>query len=169
MARTLNTNILSNRSGAEHNDVVLFLGRCHRGRSFLDRVSRAAPSRVGELLRELPKVICDDGRVWKAVQLQRRVAGPGDQSAAVSCRLRAARNAERSLRTARDVYSELGPQAPIEVIARRAGVGERTLYRRFPTKADLIRAALEQCIGEDLTPTIEDARRSDDPLSGLAN
>jgi AcrR family transcriptional regulator len=80
----------------------------------------------------------------------------------------AARNAERILRAARDVYDELGPEAPIETIARRAGVGERTLYRRFPTKADLIRAALDHCIAKDLTPTIEAARRADDPLRGLA-
>ena len=80
----------------------------------------------------------------------------------------AARNVERILRAARDVYSELGPDAPVEAVARRAGVGERTLYRRFPTKADLVRAALDQSIAEDLTPTIEDARRSDDPLRGLA-
>lgn len=80
----------------------------------------------------------------------------------------AARNAERILRAARDVYDELGPDAPIEAIARRAGVGERTLYRRFPTKADLIGAALDQCIAEDLTPTIEAVRHADDPLRGLA-
>ena len=80
----------------------------------------------------------------------------------------AARNAERILRAARDVYGEFGPDAPIEAIARRAGVGERTLYRRFPTKAELIRAALDQCIAEDLTPTIEAARGTDDPLLGLA-
>jgi AcrR family transcriptional regulator len=80
----------------------------------------------------------------------------------------AARNAERILRAAREVYDELGPEAPIEAIARRAGVGERTLYRRFPTKAELIMAALDQCIAEDLTPTIEAVRRADDPLRGLA-
>ena len=80
----------------------------------------------------------------------------------------AARNVERILRAARDVYGELGPDAPVEAVARRAGVGERTLYRRFPTKADLVRAALDQSIAEDLTPAIEDARRADDPLRGLA-
>ncbi len=80
----------------------------------------------------------------------------------------AARNAERILRATRDVYDELGPEAPIEAIARRAGVGERTLYRRFPTKAELVRAALDQCIAEDLTPTIEAARRATDPLEGVA-
>lgn len=80
----------------------------------------------------------------------------------------AARNAERILRATRDVYGELGPDAPIEAIASRAGVGERTLYRRFPTKAELVRAALDQCIAEDLTPTIEAARAAGDPLDGLA-
>jgi AcrR family transcriptional regulator len=80
----------------------------------------------------------------------------------------AARNAARILRAARDVYGELGPEAPIEAVARRAGVGERTLYRRFPTKGELIRAALDQCIAEDLTPTIEAVRGAEDPLEGLA-
>ena len=80
----------------------------------------------------------------------------------------AARNAERILRAAREIYGEFGPEAPIEAIARRAGVGERTLYRRFPTKAELIRAALDQCIAEDLTPTIEAVRGAADPLHGLA-
>jgi AcrR family transcriptional regulator len=80
----------------------------------------------------------------------------------------AARNAERILRAARDVYGELGPEAPIEAVARRAGVGERTLYRRFPTKRELVRAALDQCIAEGLTPTIEAVRDVTDPLEGLA-
>jgi AcrR family transcriptional regulator len=79
----------------------------------------------------------------------------------------AARNAERILRAARAVYGELGPDAPIEAVARRAGVGERTLYRRFPAKADLVRAALDQGVAEDLTPVIEAALRMDDPLCGL--
>ncbi|OBK43685.1 TetR/AcrR family transcriptional regulator [Mycobacterium sp. 1081908.1] len=79
----------------------------------------------------------------------------------------AARNAERILRAARAVYGELGPDAPMEAVARRAGVGERTLYRRFPAKADLVRAALDQSIAEDLTPVIDSARRADDPLRGL--
>lgn len=79
----------------------------------------------------------------------------------------AARNAERILRAARDVYGEMGADAPMEAIARRAGVGERTLYRRFPTKGDLINAALDQSIAEDLTPVIEKARTDKDPMRGL--
>jgi AcrR family transcriptional regulator len=80
----------------------------------------------------------------------------------------AARNVERILRAAREVYGELGADAPIEAVARRAGVGERTLYRRFPTKADLVQAALDQIIAEDIAAAIEDARRTVDPLRGLA-
>jgi AcrR family transcriptional regulator len=79
----------------------------------------------------------------------------------------AARNVDRILRAARDVYAELGPDAPVEAVARRAGVGERTLYRRFLTKADLVRAALDHSIAEDLMPAIDEARRADDPLRGL--
>jgi AcrR family transcriptional regulator len=79
----------------------------------------------------------------------------------------AARNAERIMRAAREVYGELGPEAPVEAIARHAGVGERTLYRRFPTKGELIRAALDQSIAEDLIPAIEEARAANDPLRGL--
>jgi AcrR family transcriptional regulator len=56
----------------------------------------------------------------------------------------------------------------METVARRAGVGERTLYRRFPTKGVLVRAALDQCIAEDLTPTIEAVRGAEDPLEGIA-
>jgi AcrR family transcriptional regulator len=79
----------------------------------------------------------------------------------------AARNVERILRAARDVYGELGPDAPVEAVARRAGVGERTLYRRFPAKADLVRAALDQAVAEQLTPAIAEARRDRDALRGL--
>jgi AcrR family transcriptional regulator len=80
----------------------------------------------------------------------------------------AARNVERILLAAREVYAEFGPDAHMELVARRAGVGERTLYRRFPTKGDLVRAALDQSIAENLLPAIDKARRNINPLRGLA-
>ena len=79
----------------------------------------------------------------------------------------AARNADRILRAAREIYAELGPDAPMDAIARRAGVGERTLYRRFPTKGELSRAVIDQSIAETLTPVIVRALRSRNPLRGL--
>ncbi|MGH3677013.1 MAG: TetR/AcrR family transcriptional regulator [Mycobacterium sp.] len=81
----------------------------------------------------------------------------------------AARNAERIVRAAREIYAELGPDAPMDAIARRAGVGERTLYRRFPTKGELARAVIDESIAENLSPVIERARRSRNPLRGLTD
>jgi len=80
----------------------------------------------------------------------------------------AARNAERIVRTARAAFAEDGPDVSLDEIARRAAVGIRTLYRHFPHKGDLVRAALDQSIAEDLAPAIERALADDDPLRGLS-
>ena len=79
----------------------------------------------------------------------------------------AARNSERITRAAREVYAESGPDATLDEIARRADVGIATLYRRFPNKEELLRAAIEQGIGEQLSPAIEQALGDDDPKRGL--
>ncbi|MEU2771424.1 helix-turn-helix domain-containing protein [Streptomyces sp. NPDC007162] len=79
----------------------------------------------------------------------------------------AARNAERILRSAREVFAESGPDAQLDEIAQHAGVGIRTLYRRFPSKAVLAKAALEQGIAEYIAPAIEEALLDDDPLRAL--
>lgn len=81
----------------------------------------------------------------------------------------AARNVERILHAAREVFADLGPEAPLEEIARRAGVGIRTLYRHFPHKEDLVRAALDQSIAEDLSPAIKRALDDDNPLRGVTS
>lgn len=47
-------------------------------------------------------------------------------------------NYESLLAAARDVFSEKGAGAPLDDIARRAGVGNATMYRHFPTRRDLI-------------------------------
>jgi AcrR family transcriptional regulator len=50
----------------------------------------------------------------------------------------AARNLELLLAAARELFSERGPDIPLDEVARRAGVGNATLYRHFPTRGDLI-------------------------------
>ncbi len=52
-------------------------------------------------------------------------------------------NRERLLRSARDAFADEGAAASLQGIARRAGVGVGTLYRHFPTRADLIGAVFE--------------------------
>ena len=51
-------------------------------------------------------------------------------------------NLGRILSAARDVFAEEGYEASMEAIAARAEVGVGTLYRRFPTKADLLDAVV---------------------------
>lgn len=50
----------------------------------------------------------------------------------------AQRNYDRLLATAGEVFSERGVDAPLDDIARRAGIGNATMYRHFPTRRDLI-------------------------------
>ena len=78
--------------------------------------------------------------------------------AATPRRLRAdaRRNQEGLLAAARDVIVERGPGAPLEDIARRAGVGIGTLYRRFPDR----RALLKAVVLDALTRTTEAAGRA---------
>jgi AcrR family transcriptional regulator len=66
-----------------------------------------------------------------------------DQSA-TPLRADAERNRERILATARQVFAERGLSASLEDIARRAGVGVGTLYRRFPSREDLIGAVFAE-------------------------
>jgi AcrR family transcriptional regulator len=53
----------------------------------------------------------------------------------------AERNRSRIVEAARQVFAEQGLDAPLTDVARRAGVGIATLYRRFPTRGDLITGA----------------------------
>ncbi|WP_327679684.1 TetR/AcrR family transcriptional regulator [Kitasatospora sp. NBC_00458] len=60
-------------------------------------------------------------------------------------RVDARRNLESVLRAAREVFGEFGYGAPMEEVARRAGVGVGTVYRRFPSKEVLVqRIAAEE-------------------------
>lgn len=52
----------------------------------------------------------------------------------------ARRNVELLLTAAREVFAEQGVNAPLDDVARRAGVGNATLYRRFPTRQALLEA-----------------------------
>ncbi|RII14954.1 putative HTH-type transcriptional regulator TtgW [Streptomyces sp. YIM 130001] len=51
----------------------------------------------------------------------------------------ALRNRERIVAAAREVFVELGPEVPLDEIARRAEVGNATLYRHFADRGELIR------------------------------
>jgi AcrR family transcriptional regulator len=50
----------------------------------------------------------------------------------------ALRNRERIVAAAREMLVEQGPEVPLDEVARRAGVGNATLYRHFPDRGALI-------------------------------
>ncbi|MFD8818084.1 TetR/AcrR family transcriptional regulator [Streptomyces sp. NPDC059627] len=51
----------------------------------------------------------------------------------------ALRNRERIVSAAREMFTEYGPDVPLDDIARRAGVGNATVYRNFPDRDALVR------------------------------
>lgn len=56
----------------------------------------------------------------------------------------AARNRAKVLDAARAAFAEHGPDAQMDDVARRAGVGVGTVYRHFPTKQALAAALVEE-------------------------
>lgn len=56
----------------------------------------------------------------------------------------ARRNRDQVIAAAKAVFAESGVDVPMEMIARRAGVGVGTLYRRFPDRGELIAAVAAQ-------------------------
>jgi AcrR family transcriptional regulator len=80
----------------------------------------------------------------------------------------AERNRERILEAAREAFAEDGLAVTLDEIARRAGVGVGTVYRRFPDKEQLIDALFEERIGE-VVALAEAALRRDDAWEGLVS
>ncbi|WP_233192800.1 TetR/AcrR family transcriptional regulator [Acidimangrovimonas sediminis] len=60
--------------------------------------------------------------------------GPEGDKARRKPRADSLRNREKLLSAAAEVFREGGPEASLEAVARRAGVGIGTLYRHFPTR-----------------------------------
>lgn len=92
---------------------------------------------------------------------------PGDHPGPVGRRRQeAARNDGALLDAARVVFAVHGVDAPVALIAERAGTGIGSLYRRYPTKEALLQhlclAAMEQSI-----EAAEQALADPDPWRGL--
>ena len=80
----------------------------------------------------------------------------------------AALNRERILHAAREVFGRRGLGVTLDDVAKHAGVGVGTVYRRFPTKEALVRAVFEQ----DLEMRQESAQKAlghPDPWQGLVD
>src|SRR3954466_14337618 len=92
--------------------------------------------------------------------------GPVTVSAAHPLRADAQRNLERILEAARAAFAERGLDVGVEEIARRAGVGKATFFRRFPSKDALVLAVLEGFV-EQVEAAADRAVAAEDPMEGL--
>ncbi len=79
----------------------------------------------------------------------------------------AQRNRQAVLAAARDLFADRGLDVSMDEIARRAGVGVGTVYRRFPDKAVLIDALFEDRL-ETLVQIAEQSLDRDDPWEAVA-
>jgi AcrR family transcriptional regulator len=77
-------------------------------------------------------------------------------------RVDAQRNLARVLEAAAEAFAERGPDVSVDEIARRAGVGHATVFRRFPTKDALIRAVVRQRL-DDVAALADAALAAENP------
>jgi AcrR family transcriptional regulator len=78
----------------------------------------------------------------------------------------AIRNRERVLEAAKAVFSAGGPDASLEAVAKRAGVGIGTLYRHFPTREALFEAVYHREV-QQLTELAEQLKTEAEPVDAL--
>ncbi|MEV4566348.1 helix-turn-helix domain-containing protein [Nonomuraea sp. NPDC049419] len=78
----------------------------------------------------------------------------------------AARNRDKLLAAATEIFADRGIDAPLEHIARRAGVSIGTLYNHFPTREALLAEVLPQQLAA-LERISADAMAEPDPWDGF--
>jgi AcrR family transcriptional regulator len=94
------------------------------------------------------------------------VPPPDSTAETPALRADADRNRRRLLTAAREVFAEHGLDVTLDDIARHAGLGVGTAYRRFPNKGVLV----EELLVEQITTMRDIARRqlsAPDPIAGL--
>lgn len=89
-----------------------------------------------------------------------------DGSGGRGLRVDAERNRERILAAAREVFAEQGLDAATNEVARRAGVGIATLFRRFPSRDDLVDAVFREKM-TSYVAAVEAAVADPDPWRGF--
>ncbi|EBA07233.1 transcriptional regulatory protein [Sagittula stellata E-37] len=78
----------------------------------------------------------------------------------------AARNRDLLIEAAKGVLGQGGPNASLEAVARRAGVGIGTLYRHFPNREELFHAVFRREM-EQLADLAEGLDGTNDPVAAL--
>src|SRR5215471_2479877 len=104
--------------------------------------------------------------LFKRSRLNRPQKPSGVKKSERKPRVDAVRNRERVLEAAEAVFSTGGPDASLEAVARRAGVGIGTLYRHFPTREALFEAVYRREV-QQLADLAEQLKQEADPVEAL--
>jgi len=80
----------------------------------------------------------------------------------------AQQNRDAIVAAAREVFGEQGLEAPLGAVARRAGVGSATLYRRFGSKTELVAEAFRSEL-EAYAELIQEGLDDPDPWRGFVH
>lgn len=81
----------------------------------------------------------------------------------------AAENRQALIAAAREVYAEGGLNAPFSAVAKRAGVGQGSLYRHFPDRTALAVAVFEDNVRDLEEYTAPEDRTVDDLLDRVVD
>jgi AcrR family transcriptional regulator len=81
----------------------------------------------------------------------------------------AAENRRALIAAAREVYAEGGLNVPFSAVAKRAGVGQGSLYRHFPDRTTLAVAVFEENVGDLEAYTSPPDRTIDDLLDRVVD
>jgi AcrR family transcriptional regulator len=92
----------------------------------------------------------------------------GSEAAARPLRRDAERNRQRILEAATEVFNERGLDVSLDEIARHAGVGVGTVYRRFRNKEELVEALFMSRL-DQVAAIADQAFEAPDPWSGLVS
>jgi AcrR family transcriptional regulator len=92
---------------------------------------------------------------------------PGPQAPTTRLRADAARNRRAIIDAAGELYGQRGLDTPFDDIARRAGVGNATLYRHFPSRCTLLAAVFADTLARVVTAA-EQALTISDPWDAFA-
>lgn len=99
-----------------------------------------------------------------------RMSASDTATASVEAPIRAdaRHNRDRIVSVSRELFAQRGLDVPMTTIARRAGVGVATLYRRFPSKESLVTVAFEEQF-VNCTTSLNEALADPDPWRGFSS
>ncbi|MET8938169.1 TetR/AcrR family transcriptional regulator [Streptomyces rubiginosohelvolus] len=106
------------------------------------------------------------GRVAEAAA--GKSAAPTTSCRVARPRADALRNRERIVSAARELFVEFGPDVALDDVARRAGVGNATLYRNFPDRAALTHEVVLAVTSRTTLRAEEAVAAESDPFAALS-